>query len=146
MTEKAYFELLDKHLPCKIWFHWPFHVVIIIIIIIFNFFAKKIDIFSSFEILWFVLLLDMHFTIFKYLFEILNVYVSKYETEGQFWPVVHNTTIFSLIVTQIIAVVVFGIKRSPVASIFTIPLIICTLIFNEHCRRQFLPIFKNNDE
>ncbi|KAK4559406.1 hypothetical protein RGQ29_008569 [Quercus rubra] len=78
--------------------------------------------------------------------QILNVYVSKYDTGGQFWPVVHNTTIFSLIVSQIIAVGVFGIKRSPVASIFTIPLIICTLIFNEHCRRRFHPIFKNNDE
>ncbi|KAM3688139.1 hypothetical protein ACJW31_10G127700 [Castanea mollissima] len=83
---------------------------------------------------------------FVYRNQILNVYVSKNDTGGQFWPVVHNTTIFSLIVTQIITVVVFGIKRSPVASIFTIPLIICTLIFNEHCRRQFLPMFKNNDE
>ncbi|KAL4603849.1 hypothetical protein ACB092_10G152900 [Castanea dentata] len=83
---------------------------------------------------------------FVYRNQILNVYVSKNETGGQFWPVVHNTTIFSLIITQIITVVVFGIKLSPVASIFTIPLIICTLIFNEHCRRQFLPMFKNNDE
>ncbi|XVF64250.1 hypothetical protein PTKIN_Ptkin09bG0153200 [Pterospermum kingtungense] len=28
--------------------------------------------------------------------QILNVYVSKYESGGQFWPIVHNTTIFSL--------------------------------------------------
>ncbi|GMY07023.1 CSC1-like protein RXW8 isoform X2 [Fagus crenata] len=76
--------------------------------------------------------------------QILNVYVSKYETGGQFWPIVHNTTIFSLVLSQIIALGVFGIKRSPVASGFTIPLIICTLLFNEYCRQRFLPIFKNN--
>ena len=87
----------------------------------------------------------MHFTIFKYIFQILNVYVSKYDTGGQFWPVVHNTTIFSLALSQIIALGVFGIKRSPVASGFTFPLIISTLLFNEYCRQRFLPIFKSND-
>lgn len=39
---------------------------------------------------------------------------------------------------------VFGIKKSPVASGFTIPLIICTLLFNEYCRQRFFPIFKKN--
>ncbi|XP_050251360.1 CSC1-like protein RXW8 isoform X2 [Quercus robur] len=81
---------------------------------------------------------------FVYRNQILNVYVSKYETGGQLWPVVHNTTIFSLVLSQIIALGVFGIKRSPVASGFTFPLIICTLLFNEYCRQRFLPIFKTN--
>lgn len=76
--------------------------------------------------------------------QILNVYISKYESGGQFWPVVHNTTIFSLVLSQIIALGVFGLKRSPIASGFTIPLIICTLLFNEYCRQRFYPIFKNN--
>ncbi|GLT62967.1 hypothetical protein SLA2020_355670 [Shorea laevis] len=74
--------------------------------------------------------------------QILNVYVSKYESGGRFWPIVHNTTIFSLVVTQIIALGIFGIKRSRVASGFTIPLIILTLLFNEYCRQRFTPIFK----
>ncbi|KAF5461969.1 hypothetical protein F2P56_018025 [Juglans regia] len=74
--------------------------------------------------------------------QILNVYVPKYESEGQYWPIAHNTTIFSLVLSQIIALGVFGIKRSPVASGFTIPLIICTLLFHEYCRQRFLPIFK----
>ncbi|XP_022768592.1 CSC1-like protein RXW8 isoform X2 [Durio zibethinus] len=76
--------------------------------------------------------------------QILHVYVSKYESGGQFWPIVHNTTIFSLVLTQIIALGVFGIKRSPVASGFTIPLIFFTLLFNEYCRQRFSPVFKRS--
>ncbi|KAK9270817.1 hypothetical protein L1049_026403 [Liquidambar formosana] len=75
--------------------------------------------------------------------QILNVYITKYETGGQFWPVVHNTTIFSLVLAQIIALGVFGLKQSPIASGFTIPLVICTLLFNEYCRQRFHPIFKS---
>lgn len=76
--------------------------------------------------------------------QIVNVYITKYEGGGQLWPIVHNTTIFSLVLTQMISLGVFGIKKSPVASGFTIPLIICTLLFNEYCRQRFFPIFKKN--
>nr|XP_027093184.1 CSC1-like protein RXW8 [Coffea arabica] len=76
--------------------------------------------------------------------QILNVYVTKYQTGGLYWPTVHNATIFSLVLTQIIASGVFGIKKSPVASSFTFPLIILTLLFNEYCRQRFLPVFKRN--
>ncbi|GMJ02548.1 hypothetical protein like AT1G10090 [Hibiscus trionum] len=76
--------------------------------------------------------------------QILNVYVPKYESGGLFWPIVHNTTIFSLVLTQVIALGVFGIKRSPVASGFTIPLIFLTLLFNEYCRQRFSPVFKRS--
>ncbi|XVF36475.1 hypothetical protein REPUB_Repub19eG0061700 [Reevesia pubescens] len=76
--------------------------------------------------------------------QILHVYVPKYESGGQFWPIVHNTTVFSLVLTQIIALGVFSIKRSPVASGFTIPLILLTLLFNEYCRQRFTPVFKRS--
>uniref|UniRef100_A0A5B7AAW7 Putative Lipases,hydrolases, acting on ester bonds isoform 1 n=1 Tax=Davidia involucrata TaxID=16924 RepID=A0A5B7AAW7_DAVIN len=76
--------------------------------------------------------------------QFLNVYNVKYQSGGQFWPVVHNTTIFSLVLTQIIALGVFGLKESPVASGFTFPLIIGTLLFNEYCRQRFHPVFKND--
>ncbi|KAJ6335328.1 hypothetical protein OIU76_007406 [Salix suchowensis] len=76
--------------------------------------------------------------------QVVNVYIRKYESGGQLWPIVHNTTIFSLVLTQMIAIGVFGIKKSPIASGFTIPLIICTLLFNEYCRQRFSPIFKKN--
>lgn len=76
--------------------------------------------------------------------QILNVYVTMYEGGGKYWPIMHNTTIFSLVLTQIIAIGVFGLKESTVASAFTIPLIILTLLFNEYCRHRFYPIFKDN--
>lgn len=78
------------------------------------------------------------------LLQILNVYIPKYEGGGHFWPIVHKTTIFSLVLTQIIAIGVFGIKRSPIASGFTFPLVICTLLFNEYCRQRFAPVFKRD--
>ncbi|KAF3447485.1 hypothetical protein FNV43_RR12671 [Rhamnella rubrinervis] len=81
---------------------------------------------------------------FVYRNQILNVYASKYESGGQFWPIVHNTTIFSLAFMQIIALGVFGLRKSPVASGFTIPLFICTLLFNEYCRQRFHPIFQSH--
>ncbi|KAL6963142.1 CSC1-like protein rxw8, partial [Sarracenia purpurea var. burkii] len=56
----------------------------------------------------------------------------------------HNTTIFSLVLSQVIAIGVFGLKESSIAAAFTIPLIICTLLFNEYCRQRFHPIFKDN--
>ncbi|ONK64886.1 uncharacterized protein A4U43_C07F31100 [Asparagus officinalis] len=73
--------------------------------------------------------------------QILNVYIPKYETGGQMWPIAHNTTIFSLLLAQIIALGVFGLKKSPVASGFVIPLLLFTLLFNEYCRKRFRPIF-----
>ncbi|XP_038885520.1 CSC1-like protein RXW8 isoform X1 [Benincasa hispida] len=75
--------------------------------------------------------------------QILNVYISKYETGGQFWPIAHNTTIFAMVLAQVIALGVFSLKESPVASGFIIPLIIGTLLFHEYCRQRFRPIFRN---
>ncbi|XP_028551274.1 CSC1-like protein RXW8 isoform X1 [Dendrobium catenatum] len=75
--------------------------------------------------------------------QMLNVYRTKYESGGQLWPVVHNSTIFSLVLAQIIALGVFGIKKSTVASGLVVPLVIFTLLFHEYCRKRFLPIFKN---
>ncbi|XP_061350469.1 CSC1-like protein RXW8 [Gastrolobium bilobum] len=76
--------------------------------------------------------------------QILNVYVTKYDSGGQFWPIAHNTTVFSLIFAQVIALGVFGLKRSPVASGFTIPLLIGTLLFHQYCRQRFIPVFRGN--
>ncbi|KAJ8539543.1 hypothetical protein K7X08_013795 [Anisodus acutangulus] len=75
--------------------------------------------------------------------QILNVYVTKYQTGGTYWPIVHNTTIFSMVLMQIIALAVFGFKKSSSTSSFIIPLIICTLLFHEYCRQRFEPLFKN---
>ncbi|KAF3319750.1 CSC1-like protein RXW8 [Carex littledalei] len=75
--------------------------------------------------------------------QMMNVYCSRYETGGLMWPIVHNTTIFSLVLTQLICLGVFSLKKSPVAAGFTIPLILLTLLFNEYCRKRFYPLFKS---
>ncbi|XP_044510781.1 CSC1-like protein RXW8 isoform X2 [Mangifera indica] len=79
---------------------------------------------------------------FIYRNQIINVYIKNYESGGQYWRIAHKATIFSLVLTQIIALGVFGLKRSPVASGFTIPLIIGTLLFNAYCSQRFSPTFK----
>ncbi|XP_052722788.1 CSC1-like protein HYP1 isoform X5 [Vigna angularis] len=72
-----------------------------------------------------------------------KVYVPKFETGGEFWPTVHNSTIFSLVLMHIIGIGIFGLKKLPLASILTIPLPILTLLFNEYCQKRFFPIFKD---
>ncbi|KAK9067206.1 hypothetical protein SSX86_014532 [Deinandra increscens subsp. villosa] len=74
--------------------------------------------------------------------QLLNVYSPKFETGGTFWPIVHNSTIFSLILMHLIAVGIFGLKKVPLASSLIIPLPIITLLFNNYCRKRFLPVFK----
>uniref|UniRef100_A0A0E0MPZ3 CSC1/OSCA1-like 7TM region domain-containing protein n=1 Tax=Oryza punctata TaxID=4537 RepID=A0A0E0MPZ3_ORYPU len=74
--------------------------------------------------------------------QLLNVYRTRYDTGGLYWPIAHNTVIFSLVLTQIICLGVFGLKESPVAAGFTIPLIILTLLFNQYCRNRLLPLFR----
>ncbi|KAG6434712.1 hypothetical protein SASPL_106353 [Salvia splendens] len=73
--------------------------------------------------------------------QILNVYVTDYDSGGQYWPIIHNTTIFSLVLMQVIALGVFGIKDAPGPSTFTFPLIVVTLLFNQFCRQRFLSVF-----
>uniref|UniRef100_A0A0A9CRP1 CSC1/OSCA1-like 7TM region domain-containing protein n=1 Tax=Arundo donax TaxID=35708 RepID=A0A0A9CRP1_ARUDO len=74
--------------------------------------------------------------------QLFNVYSPKYDTGGRFWPIVHNTTIFSLVVLHIIAIGVFGLKKLPLASSLLVPLPVLTLLFNGFCRNRFLPIFR----
>ncbi|KAI7757545.1 hypothetical protein M8C21_032784 [Ambrosia artemisiifolia] len=77
-----------------------------------------------------------------YRHQLLNVYSPKFETGGTFWPIVHNSMVFSLILMHLIAVGIFGLKKLPLASSLTIPLPIITLLFNNFCRKRFLPVFK----
>ncbi|XLT92368.1 hypothetical protein HN873_014043 [Arachis hypogaea] len=74
--------------------------------------------------------------------QLLNVYIPKYQTGGEFWPTVHNYTIFSLLLMHIIVIGIFGLKKLPLASGLTLPLPILTFLFNEYCRKRFLPIFE----
>lgn len=77
----------------------------------------------------------------KFTMQFINVYAPKYETAGKFWPIVHNSMIFSLILMHAIAVGIFTLKKLSVASTLIFPLAILTLLFNEYCRKRFLPVF-----
>ncbi|KAK8444271.1 hypothetical protein SEVIR_9G108400v4 [Setaria viridis] len=74
--------------------------------------------------------------------QILNVYYPKYEMGGKLWPIMHNTIVFSLVLMQVIALGIFTIKHSPVATGFTILLLVGTVLFNEYCRHRFSRIFE----
>ncbi|WVZ12774.1 hypothetical protein V8G54_017304 [Vigna mungo] len=76
-----------------------------------------------------------------FLISFMNVYAPKYDTAGKFWPVIHNSMIFSLVLMQIIAVGIFALKKLSMASTLAMPLPFLTLLFNEYCRKRFLPIF-----
>ncbi|KAG2295302.1 hypothetical protein Bca52824_041971 [Brassica carinata] len=76
-------------------------------------------------------------------FTLLNVYAAKYETGGKFWPIVHSSIIFSLVLMHVIAIGIFGLKELPLASSLTIPLPILTVLFSIYCQRRFLANFKS---
>ncbi|XP_057993339.1 CSC1-like protein At1g69450 isoform X2 [Hevea brasiliensis] len=73
--------------------------------------------------------------------QFMNVYMPKYETAGKFWPIVHNSMIFSLVLMHAIAIGIFTLKKLSMASTLVFPLPVLTLLFNEYCRKRFLPIF-----
>ncbi|CAN0896531.1 CSC1-like protein At1g69450 [Linum grandiflorum] len=73
--------------------------------------------------------------------QFINVYAPKYETGGRFWPMVHNTFIFFLVLMHAIAVGTFTLKKLSWASTLVSPLPVLTLLFNEYCRKRFLPLF-----
>ncbi|KAA8532928.1 hypothetical protein F0562_032955 [Nyssa sinensis] len=73
--------------------------------------------------------------------QFINVYAPNNETGGKFWPIVHNSMIFSLVLMHAIAVGIFTLKKLPLAPTIIFPLPILTLLFNEYCRKRFLPIF-----
>ncbi|XP_074574853.1 CSC1-like protein HYP1 [Curcuma longa] len=75
--------------------------------------------------------------------QLFDVYQPKYDTGGRFWPVVHNSTIFSLVLMHVIAFGIFGLKKLPLASGLIVPLPVLTFLFNDYCRKRFLPVFNN---
>lgn len=70
------------------------------------------------------------------------MYYPKYEMGGKLWPIMHNTIVFSLVLTQVILLGVFTIKHAPISAGFTIMLLVATVLFNEYCRHRFSRIFE----
>ncbi|KAM3254487.1 hypothetical protein ACQJBY_048160 [Aegilops geniculata] len=74
--------------------------------------------------------------------QLCNVYAPKYDTGGRFWPIVHNATIFSLVLMHLISIGIFGVKEFPLGSSLLVPLPILTLLFHAYCGNRFYPIFE----
>ncbi|EFJ15037.1 hypothetical protein SELMODRAFT_156268 [Selaginella moellendorffii] len=89
------------------------------------------------------LLIYLVFGYIVYRNQVLFVYEPSYETSGQFWPHVHSSVIFALVLMQITFIGVFGVKQKPNASILTIFLPFITLFFDNYCKSRFVPIFAN---
>lgn len=75
--------------------------------------------------------------------QFINVYFTKYDTGGLYWPIAHNAIIFSLLLTHTIVLGVFTHKNAECSSSFTTALIICTLLFHFYCRQRFFPLFQS---
>ncbi|XP_074365948.1 CSC1-like protein RXW8 isoform X4 [Apium graveolens] len=75
--------------------------------------------------------------------QFINVYITKYDTGGLYWPIAHNAIIFSLLLTHVIVLGVFTNKKAEVCSSCTIALIILTLLFHFYCRQRFFPVFQS---
>ncbi|KAI3445111.1 hypothetical protein Pfo_001776 [Paulownia fortunei] len=73
--------------------------------------------------------------------QIQDVYITTYETCGQYWPYIHHYILVAIIITQITMIGLFGLKSKPAASFSIIPLLVFTLLFNEYCKIRFLPTF-----
>lgn len=73
--------------------------------------------------------------------QIQDVYITTYETCGQYWPYIHHYILVAIVIMQITMVGLFGLKSKPAASFSTIPLLVLTLLFNEYCKARFLPTF-----
>ncbi|XP_057807817.1 CSC1-like protein At3g54510 [Salvia miltiorrhiza] len=73
--------------------------------------------------------------------QIQDVYITTYETCGQYWPYIHHYILVAIVIMQITMIGLFGLKSKPAASFATIPLLVVTLLFNEYCKARFLPTF-----
>ncbi|XP_038893318.1 CSC1-like protein At3g54510 isoform X3 [Benincasa hispida] len=76
-----------------------------------------------------------------YVNQIEDVYATTYDTFGLYWPHIHHYIIIGILLMQVTMIGLFGLKSKPAASISTIPLLLITLYFNEHCKSRFLPTF-----
>lgn len=73
--------------------------------------------------------------------QIKDVYITTYETCGQYWPYIHHYILVAIVIMQVTMIGLFGLKSKPSASFSTIPLVVFTLLFNEYCKNRFLPTF-----
>jgi hypothetical protein len=85
--------------------------------------------------------------VFKY--QLVHVFVQRFESGGTFWPVVYSKMSTSLLIAQLCLVGIFGLKEVPAQAVLVVPMPILTLLFDRYvlaaslvaglCRRRWRP-------
>eukprot|EP00898_Chlorokybus_atmophyticus_P003092 jgi/Chlat1/3784/Chrsp259S03919 len=70
--------------------------------------------------------------------QIMHAHVTKFESGGRMWPVIHNRIIAALLVMQITIIGIFALKLSIRQTPFLLPLPVMTIAFYYITRRRFL--------
>jgi hypothetical protein len=70
------------------------------------------------------------FVVFKY--QLVHVFVQKFESGGVFWPVVYSKMSSSLFIAQLCLVGILGLKEVPAQAVLVVPLPILTLLFDRY--------------
>jgi hypothetical protein len=70
------------------------------------------------------------FVVFKY--QLVHVFVQKFESGGVFWPVVYSKMSSSLFIAQLCLVGILGLKEVPAQAVLVVPLPVLTLLFDRY--------------
>lgn len=68
--------------------------------------------------------------VFKY--QLVHVFVQRFESGGTFWPVVYSKMSSSLLIAQLCLVGIFGLKEVPAQAVLVVPMPILTLLFDRY--------------
>lgn len=83
---------------------------------------------KALQIVLFLLLYFLYFTKHLFFFQVLNVYVPQWESQGRMWPHIHNRVVSALFLAQLTVIGFFAIKKFPYA-VLLLPLPIITLVY-----------------
>lgn len=75
------------------------------------------------------------------LFQIINVYIQRYESAAAFWPHVHSRIIASLLISQLLLMGLLSTKKAANSTPFLIILPLLTFAFHKYCKTRFEPAF-----
>lgn len=74
-------------------------------------------------------------------FQIINVYNSKYESSAAFWPDVHQRIIVAIIISQILLMGLMSTKKATQSTPLLLFLPVLTIYFNIFCKGRFESAF-----
>lgn len=75
--------------------------------------------------------------------QLMYVFVPRFETGGQFWPLVFTRILVALGVAQLTLVGIFGVKRHLILACASLCMVFVTYVFHGLCQNAFTPVFSN---